>query len=243
MNKQLERKACEAFQSVFSNHPEMNCEFQCTLLSNGSAMVHIPVIEAINDPAFVLRSNLASRIGCCSAPVVIDHMTGQCVKRCLIPYHTWANPRRLKELLIRNDTTSEPDHSRLKLQLNIPVNMRSEYRYGRGGRMSVILNQQTAVLAVRIFPGWATMKPELLSKTKEAALVLMARSGVTSDTFHVMRTPELLGVERAICIPETTVPDRIKTLEKLLITFAEEDRLILHAMCSQPIALQTLLPV
>ena len=248
MPHNLAKNANQAVEEILSdkrNQFESRVE---VIPSDFTVLVYIRLPEQ-DSPLAMLRENKENKKKSFSAPVVIDPETGFLSHRYVIPYMLYKHPgikKTLRLVLAEKDEKNKvrADWSKLRSTKKIAEDI-IDFRYGRSGRLSLLLDRWPALLTAQVFPGGLvesefTATSERLSSI---AWVLLARSGSLNRpySFHMFRNKTFLSIERAIEIHFTMSANRLKSLEKDLVKQAEEDRLLIMALMKPSVPLSCLM--
>jgi hypothetical protein len=231
LQERAERIFREAFPHGFENR-EARVDVTPT---TGTMFLFVQTSE--QDPLCLLRSN-GNPLGTpLFAAALVDPVTGRPARRYMLPFKCWSHPERLSAALKDDPERPRklPDWSRIRLAKGIPEGV-EEFRYGRSGRLAILLDRPWALLAVQVFPGGLVPSDRVVSPERLAhmAWVLLARSGVDSRPYscHMLRRGHVFHVERAAEAGANTGAEGLEALEVHLLKSAEEDRKILDAMMS-----------
>jgi hypothetical protein len=192
------------------------------------------------DPFRLLRRNAMLPDAGIMTPMVLDAESGRPAGRIVIPYELWADAEKLKTLWQQPASFEKPREagSELRLLKGVPDDV-SQYRYGRSGRYTLLLDRRPSLLAARVFPGGlAPVVGEVpVERLRRAAWMLLARSSVTPKPcpFHMLRGESFFQVERAVAMPSSPARETVKVFELELIRGAEEDRVILTTLFQTPV--------
>jgi hypothetical protein len=248
MSHNLEKNASRAVEGILSgkrNEFESRVE---VIPSDFTVLVYIRLLEQ-SSPLTILHENKEGQQKSLSAPVVIDPKTGFLSHRYVIPYGLYKHrgiEKTLRLILAAKDGIKKvkTDWSGLRSNKKIAEDV-FDFRYGRSGRLSLLLDRWPALLTAQLFPGGLvdsdfTAGSERLSSI---AWILLARSGLADRpySFHMVRNKTYLSAERAIEIHFTISPDRLRYLEKELVKQAEEDRIIIMALMKPSVPLSCLM--
>ena len=231
MQERIRKRAFQAIQEILAEIGSPHPLPHIRVLPNAAVALFFRVFFD-DDPINLLKRNADAHIGAMPAPTVIDPQTGSAAMRCVIPYKAWANKNKLKSLFTEPDHSADPistDRSNLRLILNIPNEVRGEYIYGNSGRVALLLDHRPVLLAVNIFNG-ITESPVSLQAAIQASWILLARSGVSNESFHALRTTKFTLVERIAEVQENIGQPGFKALETSLLRSAEEERRILESI-------------